>query len=116
VKAAEDAVKAAEQSMEVVRLREELTSMAYELVRLQDVLDVKLGELHEAHHRLVQYDSDTLQLSKQLAADNASLRGMLDKLRQAHTLATCADETCGVCAVLYPPPNLRLMGWPKAKP
>lgn len=80
-------------------LRQRLSSMAIELVRTQD-------ELERSERRLSDYDSDTLQLSKMLAADNAQLRGRLERIRQAHPSNQCADDECALCATLYPRPEL----------
>lgn len=83
-------------------LRREKARLALDLVNCQDRCDLLEERLKQANDRIASYDSETLQLSKQLAADNAQLRTWIDKIRHAHAPATCADTECDLCEVLYP--------------
>lgn len=86
----------AELAIENADLRQRLSHTAVELVRTQDRLD-------KAEQRLADYDTDTLEMSRNLAAQVARLERFVHQLRQAHPRSCCAAEACPVCALLFSP-------------
>lgn len=79
--------------------KQRLSSMAIELVRTQDRLDI-------AVERLGEYDSDVLDMSKKQASEIARLYRFIGDIRKAHPMVRCADRECELCELLYAEPQL----------